>query len=429
MIDPPIVFMALLMLLAYHCLHALGSTIQITVTLECRVGVSSSYRYSIKELVSVVRIRQRQLRLQEATEATLNLSTGRQTLQSLTKKTFAMSSLGKRTEITAQSLPLPPTPAVKSILKKPTSKSGSLKRSTKRRPRPFSFPLPRSLNLRSLTQVSSDEKKKRKSVRFPSNILMQQAITVGDVQEMKQLISEHGSGVISKPDPSGLPPIMRCVFESQMAPLRLLVEAGADLAARDDENWTVLHVAASMDDEEAAKFILHHSKQCLTQIRNMDGERPIDLAESTDVARLLLEADLARNELETTSKAGQEELAILKLVHCHFERNRNIRDLNAVVQSSMSCDSLLHMAASENYPKLASYLLSHSLCELEAKDRRGWTPLHTATYHGSLDMVLLLIECGASVTSLTTNLEVAFDLTQNKLISTALREEENVQYL
>ena len=427
MIDPPIVFMALLMLLAYHCLHALGSTIQITVTLECRVGVSSSYRYGIKELVSVVQIRQRQLRLQEATEATLNSRL--EDRNHSPKKPCAMSSLGKRTEITAQSLTLPPTPAVKSILKKPTSKSSSLKRSTKRRPRPFSFPLPRSLNLRSLTQVSSDEKKKCKSVRFPSNVLMQQAITVGDVQEMKQLISEHGSGVVSKPDPSGLPPVMRCVFEGQLAPLRLLVEAGADLAARDSENWTALHVAASMDDEEAAKFILNHCKQCLTQVHSVDGERPIDLAESTDMATLLLEADLARNELETTSKAGQEELAILKLVHCHFERNRNIRDLNAVVQSTMSCDSLLHMAAGKNYPRLASYLLSHSLCELEARDRRGWTPLHTATYHGSLDMVLFLIECGASVTSLTTNLEVAFDLTQNELISTALREEENVQYL
>ena len=258
---------------------------------------------------------------------------------------------------------------------------------------------------------------------------MQQAITVGDVQEMKQLISEHSSGVVNEPDPSSLPPVMRCVFEGQLAPLRLLVEAGADLAARDSENWTALHVAASMDDEEAAKFILHHNKQCLTQVRNVDGERPIDLAESTDMARLLLEADLARNELETTSKAGQEELAILKLVHCHFERNRNIQDLNAVVQSSTSYGSLLHMAAGKNYPRLASYLLSQSLCELEARDRRGWTPLHTATYHGSLDMVLLLIECGASVTSLTTNLEVAFDLTQNELISTALREEENVQYL
>ena len=37
-----------------------------------------------------------------------------------------------------------------------------------------------------------------------------------------------------------------------MAPLRLLVAAGANLASQDSENWTVLHVAATMDDMDAA---------------------------------------------------------------------------------------------------------------------------------------------------------------------------------
>ena len=57
---------------------------------------------------------------------------------------------------------------------------------------------------------------------------------------------------------------MRCVFEGQLAPLCLLVEAGADLAARDSENWAALYVAASMDDIDTAKLILKNSKKCLT---------------------------------------------------------------------------------------------------------------------------------------------------------------------
>ena len=116
---------------------------------------------------------------------------------------------------------------------------------------------------------------------------MQQAISDGDVQEMKCLITDYGKDVVNVPEPTGLPPVMRCVFEGQMAPLLLLVAAGADLAAQDSENWTALHVAASMDDKYAAKLILNLCKTCLISVRNVDGETPIDLAESNDMANLL----------------------------------------------------------------------------------------------------------------------------------------------
>ena len=296
--------------------------------------------------------------------------------------------------------------------------------------RPFSFPDPKSLNLHSLTQISSDEKKKQKrSVKFPVNVLMQQAIIDGDVQLMKQLISKHGHHIVNEPEPSRITPMMRCVFEDQMAALHLLVELGADLAAQDNEKWTVLHVAASMDNMDAAKLVLMHSKKCPTQVRSVDGERPIDLAESADMAQYLLEADLARKEIDTSVKNGKDEFAILKLVHAHFKQSKSIHDFDQVMQSSTNYDSLLHMAASKNYPRLASYLLSRTLCELEMRDRRGRTALHTAVLHKSIDMVLLLVECGASVSSLTASMEVAFDLTQDKLIKTALREQECIQYL
>ena len=58
---------------------------------------------------------------------------------------------------------------------------------------------------------------------------------------------------------------------------------------QDGENWTVIHVAASMDDMDAAKLIVKH---CLTKVCNVDGERSIDLAESNDMAQLLLVVDL-----------------------------------------------------------------------------------------------------------------------------------------
>ena len=247
-------------------------------------------------------------------------------------------------------------------------------------------------------RLTQDRKKKqRKSVRFSSNVLMQQAITEGDVQEVKQLIEKFGSRVVNEPEPSGLSPSMRCVFEGQMAPLRLLIEAGADLTAQDGERCTVLHVAASMDDVDATKLILNRCKHCLTQVRTVDGERPIDLAESTEVARLLFQADLKM------SRGADRECAITALVREHCYKNGSCEALNDALRRSTDYDSLLHMAAGKNYPRLASYL------KMEARDSRGWTALHTAAYFNNIDMVLLLTQQGASIHSLTNSYKKASD--------------------
>ena len=270
-----------------------------------------------------------------------------------------------------------------------------------------------------LTQHEHRQKKKlRKSVKFPTAVLLQQAIIDGDVQEVKQILSERGSCVASEKEPSGVTPAIRCVFESRLDALRLLVEAGADLSATDDEGWTPLHVAASLDDTEAGRYILSQGKQSLVFGCNADGERAIDLAESPEMARLLLNADLKSNE---TASEGED--SILSLVRDHHRKNGDCRALDDAMRTGTSYDSLLHLAAGKNYTRLASYLLRHRLCELEARDRKGRTPLHTAAYFNNIDAALLLVQCGASTHALTNSYEKASDLTCHRLIRSILQEE------
>ena len=268
----------------------------------------------------------------------------------------------------------------------------------------------------------TQKKKPKRSVKFPSSVLMQQAITDGDVQEVKQILEERGSCVANEREPGGLYPAMRCVFESQLDALKVLVEAGANLTAQDDEEWTVLHVASAMDDLDAARFVIHQCKRCLAHVRNVDGERPIDLAESAEMARLLLDADLKTHET-AAGAATDGESAILALVRDHHRKNGNCRALDEAMQSGTSYDSLLHLAAGKNYPRLAAYLLHNKICQLEARDKKGRTALHTAAYFNSIDIVLLLVQSGASTHSLTNSYEKASDLTTHGLIHSVLQEE------
>ena len=300
----------------------------------------------------------------------------------------------------------------------------SLERISKRRQ---SLPvLPSYLSL--LTKASSEKKKQRKGVKFPLGVLMQQAVADGDVQEVRQLITDFGRSAVEEREPSGLPPVMRAIFEGQLGCLKLLIEAGADVSVRDPENWTTLHVAAAMDDVEAAEVIVNTSKSVagLIQARNVDDERPIDLAESVEMARLLLHADL--NELraekaiesQTAPLQADSEEAVIQLVHNHCQKYPDCSALDSVLKSNTCFDTLMHLAATKNYPHLADYLCRHHLADFEKRDRKGWTALHTASYYNNVDIVLVLAEYGANTHSLTHSYEKPSDLTEHELIQSIL---------
>ena len=281
-------------------------------------------------------------------------------------------------------------------------------------------------------QFDSDTRKRRKGVHWPVSIMMQQAITDGDLEQIRELISEHGNKTLIESEPSGLFPAMRAVFESQLDSLKLLVEKGADLTAQDPQGWNVLHVAAAMDDLEAAEFVIASCNESLTSAYNADQERPIDLADSVEMARLLLQADMrepGRLERETLQEKSEEyatEMTLLRHVRNSHEKNGHCESFNKILHSTTDFDSLLHLAASKNYPRLANYLLKHRIVENDAIDERGWTALHMAAYFSSVDVLLILLQYGASVHILTNSYEKALDLSELELIQSILEEEEKV---
>ena len=275
---------------------------------------------------------------------------------------------------------------------------------------------------------------RRKGVHFPVSVLLQQAITEGDLAEVKQLIKDYGNIVVEEREPSGLPPVMRAIFEGQLESLKLLVSNGAELTTTDPEGWTALHVAAAMDDLEAATFVISSCNEPMTCIRNADGQRPVDLAESPEMARFLLKSDLNDLRIDNTtlsksSDIDSTEMSVLKTVRDHYESNQDVEFLNVMLQSQTEFDTLLHLAAAKNYTRLAYYVLKHQLVDPDVRDREGFTPIHIAAFNSSVDVVLLLIEYGASIHTLTNSYEKTSDLTDNELILEILHEEESVEYI
>lgn len=262
--------------------------------------------------------------------------------------------------------------------------------------------------------ANCNKRDNRRRVRFPTSVLMQQAISEGDVQEMKQLVSQYGSSIVNEAEPSGLPPVMRAVFECQLESLAFLVEAGADLTAQDQEGWSALHVAAAMDDLEAAHYILQRCGAVnVTQLRNLEGERPMDLAESIEMVTLLLDADLVlRNDAN--------ELALIDLVQRQVHVDGSCATINDALSRTTPYDSVMHLAADRNYTQLIKYLVDSNVMGLNARDRNGWTPLHVAAYGNNTEAVLLAVRSGAALCAVTNAYEKASDLTNHKTIRVLL---------
>ena len=149
------------------------------------------------------------------------------------------------------------------------------------------------IQLTSTLMTSESAPGKKNGIRFDPSILMQVAVTNGEEPEIAKLISEHGKGIVDLKEPTGLPPVMRAIFEGQVNSLQLLIQAGADLGAHDPEDWNVLHVAAAMDDYDAVEVILSslspRKSIVLLEEGNTCGQKPVELAEEEEMITFLEE--------------------------------------------------------------------------------------------------------------------------------------------
>ncbi len=143
----------------------------------------------------------------------------------------------------------------------------------------------------SSTSEPTETKERGSSIKFDPAIDMQVAVTNGDEDEMKKLISEHGQVIVNRREPTGLPPSMRAIFEGQLNSLQLLIDSGADITAHDPEHWNILHVAAAMEDFDSIEVIMasmsHRKLAVLLGEENACGQKPVELAEDEEMIKFL----------------------------------------------------------------------------------------------------------------------------------------------
>ena len=211
---------------------------------------------------------------------------------------------------------------------------------------------------------------------------------------------------------------------------RMLIAAGADIEARDYQEYTALLRALEHGYEESANMLLDAGANI--HVRDENGNTPLLHAAykcSAALVRRLLDAgdDIhARNYSRSTAlleaaQGGNMEVIHLLLgrgadLHCKDERMRNALmaaaeghrnsvpaikfflsqgiDVNA---TSMDWNTALHLAADrlENGEVIRTLVAAGA--NIEARDDEGKTPIHIATAQCYDENLRVLIELGANI--------------------------------
>lgn len=115
-----------------------------------------------------------------------------------------------------------------------------------------------------------------RSVHFPNDVVFQDYVRQGELERIGLFIRAKRV-TLDTIYHSGMAAIHEAVLSGNLECVKLLVQYGADIHQRDEEEWTPLHMACSDGFPHIARYLL--SLGADPELENDCGEKPADLIE------------------------------------------------------------------------------------------------------------------------------------------------------
>jgi len=204
-------------------------------------------------------------------------------------------------------------------------------------------------------------------------------------REAVEHLLNAGANVHARDD-GGLIPLHNACSFGHAEVVSLLLRAGADPNARDNWSYTPLHEASIKGKNDVCVMLLQHGAD--PQLRNTEGKTALDVADPL-TRPVLTGTDYKKDELLEAARSGNEDKLLALLtplnVNCHASDGRK--------------STPLHLAAGYNRTRIVQLLLQHG-ADVHAKDKGGLVPLHNACSYGHFEVTELLINHGANVNAM-----------------------------
>ncbi len=178
------------------------------------------------------------------------------------------------------------------------------------------------------------------------------------------------------------------------------ISKGADIKARDINQWTLLHFTAAGGSLEATKFFLDYDLDI--NAKDIKDQKPLHIATSYGKINIveffikekgLCVDDLGndgRTPLHIAAKSGHKDIVEILLKH---KSNVEVKDISDLIP--------LHYAAQNGHQNIVTLFLLNKKNTINSVGGGGWTPLHFAAYNGHLEVVKTLLKEKANVNAKT----------------------------
>lgn len=241
------------------------------------------------------------------------------------------------------------------------------------------------------------------------------AVMQKDTKRLRQLFDERtGPNILDIEEGSdiGSTPFLIAASLKCHEIKNLLISQGANINATNRLGWTPLMLAVKCDDEETARFLLNHG----ADVNHHSPDRWTALAEAASRGSNSIMRSLLASGADTESASQHDWVPLMHAAHRgDIEAVDILIDAGANVQMGSQHDETpLLLAAVSGQPTVVRRLLD-SGCLPEPSWARaasdspeggqspvvraiqlGWTPLMLACQSGSIEIVRILVQAGAS---------------------------------
>jgi len=238
----------------------------------------------------------------------------------------------------------------------------------------------RRWNESETNRVSSQPKNKRRKVKFGDGCVFLASCAAGDVEEVKDLLDRAVD--VNTANVDGLTALHQACIDNNLDMVEFLLAAGADVDKEDNEGWTPLHAAASLGFMSIASFLLTQGADVAAV--NNDGELAIDISESDEIEAMLKE-EIDKKHIVCEDARNREEQAMLS--DAKYWYNSGIFEDEPHYKTGATA---LHVAAAKGFIEVMNLLVKCGAAVNE-QDHDGWTPLHAAAHWGEKEACEVLV--------------------------------------